>query len=844
MTSKEKNDPILERSTLVAKDDIIMFKNETLKDFKEVQTKLNKKYKVLELEIREKLESYEKRITTYENKITELSKLINTDKTIREKVDSLIEFKEKANDTMLTEKIRLDNFSKDLNSNVNRIDDILKDSVLYPGIIGGISKYKTFHDLIDYVLTQCSQNLTFREKSILDFKGYKAKLDNTISSFNSQIKTLLDTTSEYTKNSIKELEERIKSIFNVYDDRLQDSRLENANYAVGLERATEALKKELERLEVIKKELYKKVDNSCNDVKNDNTRVTKLFTGYKKKFNIIEHKFTQLSDFIKDIRFRINIKEEIKRREYTQMSDLINFDKKKKGFYDGINDHNILKRGLTSQLKDYIAGRITADQIFKKRSDQKDEMSQSLNIRRRKSSVSGISNSDGKYNEEFQLNFKDSMKNSLQKRMSMATQNLIVPLYRKEIIKEESDDNNSQESNSSFNNKIEKSYIKKYRKKVKEIEEEKDEDEKEKEKEKQKEREKEKEKKMEEEKKEKEKKMEEEKKEKEKKLEEEKKEKEKEKKIEEEKKEKENEKLIIKNYCEKDKNKEKENEKVKEEKAKEYKNIADKKDKDIALKSIKEEHKIQIISKDKEKDKTKENEKKSEIKTDFNLTEKKPRASIKNVINNLFNVKNIINNIDINDPYSISEKKDYLAQKANRTQKFTNNINSGIYNSLYNDIRNDANKMKYKNKSFNRPATVVNIKKNNNPNQQNNTKQNNIGIITNLENTNNSLTNRLNNKEAKTTVNPVLNPVTVKIYNTTMNQTSNFNQKNKKKNNSSSQKNNRFFLKQNTGSSKGLFATKKEENRKNENLLNNLNFLLSSDINVDDYSFLNSKRKK
>ena len=40
---------------------------------------------------------------------------------------------------------------------------------------------------MDYVLTQCSQNLTFREKSIIDFKNYKEKLENTISSFNSQI---------------------------------------------------------------------------------------------------------------------------------------------------------------------------------------------------------------------------------------------------------------------------------------------------------------------------------------------------------------------------------------------------------------------------------------------------------------------------------------------------------------------------------------------------------------------------------------------------------------------------------------------------------------------------------
>ena len=78
------------------------------------------------------------------------------------------------------------------------------------------------------------------------------------------------------------------------------------------------------------------------------TRVVKLFTGYKKNFHFIQN-------FIKDIRFRINIKEDIKRREYSQMSDLINFIKRRSlGFYAGVYDHSIIKKGLASQLKDYI----------------------------------------------------------------------------------------------------------------------------------------------------------------------------------------------------------------------------------------------------------------------------------------------------------------------------------------------------------------------------------------------------------------------------------------------------------------------------------------------------------
>ena len=441
-------DPILSLNTKNLKNDILLFKNETLKDFKDAQKKISEKYNTLNSEVFQKLQAYEKRIEAYELKINELSKLISTDKTIREKIDKLIEFKEKINDSITTEKIRLDNTRNDLNSNINRIDDILKDSVIYPGIVGGISKYKTFHDLIDYVLTQCSLNLTFREKSILDLKSYKTKLDSIISSFNTQINTILNTSSEYTKTAVKECEERMQSIYNIYDDRLQDSRLENANYAVGLEKATDVLKKELENLYVIKNELYEKVDNGINEMKTDNNRIVKLFSGYKKGFNLLQHKFTQLSDFIKDVRFRLNLKEDVSRREYTHMSDMINFDKRKKGFMDGVyNDRSFLPKNTESHLKGYISGKITIDDLYKKKDTKTIKSTNNINQIEafKRNSLSGMI----KIKDASKSFSSDNMRNSMslpKKSFSIANhmlKNTNKVESKKEVIKEEEEENNN-----------------------------------------------------------------------------------------------------------------------------------------------------------------------------------------------------------------------------------------------------------------------------------------------------------------------------------------------------------------------------------------------------------------
>ena len=720
MTTKE--DPIvsLSKSTMGKKNDLLHFKEETLRDFKEVQRKISEKYEALDLEMKEKLEAYEKRIVTYENKIMELSNLINTDKTIREKVDNLMEFKEKTDDHLITEKIRLDNFRNDLKSNVERIDQILKDSVIYPGIIGGISKYKTFHDLIDYILTQTSQTLTFREKSILDFKSYKTKLENIISSFNTQINTLLNTTSEFTKTCVKEAEERMKSIYNIFDDRLQDARIENANYAIGLEKATEVLKKELENLYVVKSELYEKVDKSMAEVKNDNTRVVKLFTGYKKNFHIMQHKFTQLADFIKDVRFRINLKEDVQRREYAHMSNMINFDKKNQpGFYDGVYSSKLIKKGLGAQLKDYIEGKITADQLFKRRGDPNNQSHNKTfnNDNMVQNNLTNIKD------EETKFNFIDLFKESLKGKGF--PENKQKSSHTKEIIKEEEETNTSNnELNSIFNKTTKELNFKRSGTSQFKIEEKKEEQ-------------------------------------------------------------------------------KRENTSQKKEKERE-------KEKEIIIKPKNEEEKIKIISIDKDKDKKDNNSEDKVIKT----FEKK--SSIKNAINNLFNVKNIMENItrepSENQINEISKKE---------SKKIVRPVTSTMKKTFVdvNPLKSTDSKLE---SIINEETEVI---KNKNKNNSIKESKDEIPEKKGKENIYNKTMNSLAQNYPPLTANNI-----------------------NKKANSSNKKNVKYFVKQNkeNNANKGNRAfsgIKTDDTKTFENLFNNLkSYIPKNDINMEGKSLLKMKK--
>ena len=66
----------------------------------------------------EQLEEFKKIIERNNERINSLSNMIITDKKIREKVEQIAEFKEKAQETIMADGIKIDNLEKDFYENI------------------------------------------------------------------------------------------------------------------------------------------------------------------------------------------------------------------------------------------------------------------------------------------------------------------------------------------------------------------------------------------------------------------------------------------------------------------------------------------------------------------------------------------------------------------------------------------------------------------------------------------------------------------------------------------------------------------------------------------------------
>ena len=167
--------------------DIMNFKEEVLVEFKELNKRLEEKYKKTDNELNEKTEFFNTQISQFNLKLSELSSKLVIDTNIKQKIDDLLNFKEKAESIMNYNKVKITTFVEKAENRMNQIDDLLRISYIFTGLIGHNCKYKNFGEFIEFIHKQVSILNDYRQKNTIDLSLYKARMENLFSSMNIKI---------------------------------------------------------------------------------------------------------------------------------------------------------------------------------------------------------------------------------------------------------------------------------------------------------------------------------------------------------------------------------------------------------------------------------------------------------------------------------------------------------------------------------------------------------------------------------------------------------------------------------------------------------------------------------
>ena len=315
-------DNITNKDKKSIKDDIMFFKEEILKHI----SSLEKSFETQKEEIRSKINGkfilYDETLTKLNNNFNELKKKVEMNDYIKEQMDILDNFKNDIKKSTAEDNIKLVMLEKDVNNNFYRIDKLLNSSIIYPRIIGFNSKFKTFHEYIDYTLNQLTLFDMFKNKMEMDLNSFKSKIDKMIQSLKYKIECSISDSHQIVKNGVKENELILKEYINgkIFDLQLKDTELEQKINKY-LQDITENLNSYQEKMKLFDEKIEEKMN---------------LNSFYEEKISVyksIEENKKEEEEIIK----RINILEKYKETQEKNLLQSKNLERKIFRNYSGLN---------------------------------------------------------------------------------------------------------------------------------------------------------------------------------------------------------------------------------------------------------------------------------------------------------------------------------------------------------------------------------------------------------------------------------------------------------------------------------------------------------------------------
>ena len=333
-------------------DQLIFFKEDVLKDIRQLESKIFLKYDIQHNINSNKINKIESILEQINQRIAFLSSSINVDSNMKETIERISEWNTKIEETLLLQDVRIKNLHTKLTESNDKFDQILSETVIYPLIIGPKAKFKTFHELLDFTIFNINTLLMNKEKMSIDLKEYKYKTDSMLSNFQIKLDYLTKNANAFTSSSIRTSEKKMEQIIYSHEDELKDFKTEFNNFKNEFNSFTSIQEdKILNIIEKSKKfenlgkndEILKKIESLSKKIENLKDVNGNKKSQNEKKGNYNNHNYINSHENVHNINTR---------RSHAN-------DKK-------INNNSHIKNA-TSILKEYINGNIRESDIYQRR---------------------------------------------------------------------------------------------------------------------------------------------------------------------------------------------------------------------------------------------------------------------------------------------------------------------------------------------------------------------------------------------------------------------------------------------------------------------------------------------
>ena len=431
--------------------DLISFKEDLLKDLRQYKSKTTTninsefdKYLVLIEKTNNKMDFIEKEKSTFVQKADYTQDKNNI---YLEISNSNTELKKQ----IMVEDVQITTIKKDIEEIIYKYDKTIIDNLQIPGLVGNSCR---FPNLKEYILSNkddMTKAIMVNKQTSMEFKSFKKKIEVAINQINEKIKSQEYKYLNLLNSKFNELKTKFDGLYEALDDKINNIKtqvaIEKNEKNKEIEKIDKLIvenkKKMNEKNEIIKEEFFTQVEDikkSVLKIKKNITNLTNLLTGKNNGMNkkaVINNFNHMMNKFYKEFGGanleNNDVNQTINENNHEKSIMNMNHNDKKKlqnKLIFGKNQLNktvnkIIKPSANSSIKDYIAGKISAN----------DAKFNAENIKtKRKQSVKLINNNLLEFKNTINKNIltknntNDINHNILVPRMSLSTNNNFISM--------------------------------------------------------------------------------------------------------------------------------------------------------------------------------------------------------------------------------------------------------------------------------------------------------------------------------------------------------------------------------------------------------------------------------
>ena len=282
------------------KKDFLFFKDDILKEIKTLETKIDVQKKENE-KLKDVISTQNSKMTNIHFIVESISNQVNSKEAMtnyyREKIDILMDFKKIMEDLYAKQEYKIKVNFEELNKAIDKYDKVIFDNLTYMGTIGKNSKFKDFHGLIEYILSQIKIFTFFKEKNEMEIKSFKNKLDTTVNSLNFQVSGIIGNVNEIVMSKIKDAEKKYSKEIKSIDEKIMKFKEDN------LEQIKNSEKERNDMIKKMKQELVELFESSVKKLNESNNSIQKTLDNYEIQFSEIKKNINTINDVYNKMKY-------------------------------------------------------------------------------------------------------------------------------------------------------------------------------------------------------------------------------------------------------------------------------------------------------------------------------------------------------------------------------------------------------------------------------------------------------------------------------------------------------------------------------------------------------------